>query len=184
MGVADSLIELPLGSPAPDFALPGVDGKTHSLQSYNDRKILVVMFTCNHCPYVQANERRLIEIQRDYAAQGVQLVAINANETEHYPEDRFEEMQKRAKQIGYNFPYLRDGTQKVADAYKATHTPHVMVFDQERHLRYAGRVDDNWKEPAQVKSPDLRNALEDLLAGQAVRVPQTFAVGCTIKWRT
>ena len=110
-------IELKIGTNAPPFAnLPGIDGKNYSLSSYKDKKILVVVFSCNHCPYVQAYEDRMIAFQRDYAAKEVQFVAINSNETEHYPEDNFDEMVKRAKMKAYNFPYLRDDDQSVANA--------------------------------------------------------------------
>ncbi len=170
------------GNPAPDFSLPGVDGKTWSLSSLADKKILVVLFTCNHCPYVQGWEGRMMEIQKDYGPQGVQLVGINANETSKYPEDSFDKMVVRAKELRFNFIYLRDESQAVARAYDAACTPEVFVFDQERRLRYHGRIDDNYQDPKAVQSPDLRNALDDLLAGKSVRTPETPAMGCSIKW--
>ena len=111
--------------PAPDFSLPGVDGKTHHLKSFAEKPVLVVLFSCNHCPYVQAYEDRLIEIQRDYGDRGVQLVAINSNDDVDYPEDSFENMVKRAKEKKFAFYYLRDESQKVARDYGATHTPHI-----------------------------------------------------------
>jgi peroxiredoxin len=131
---------LAIGDQAPAFTLPGVDGKTYSLDSFKDKKIIVVMFTCNHCPYVQAYEPRLVDIQRETRDQGVSFVAINANETLNYPEDDFPKMVKRAKEKNYNFPYLRDETQEVADAYGAHFTPEIFLFDQERRLRYTGRM--------------------------------------------
>ncbi len=175
-------MRLPLDQKAPDFLLPGVDGKTYSLQSFADKPVLVIMFTCNHCPYVQAYEDRLIAIQKEFADRGVQLVAINANETRNYPEDNFPAMVQRAKKKGYNFPYLRDEDQSVAEAYGAHYTPEIFVLDRERRLRYTGRIDDNWQNPKEAKSHDLRNAIEDLLAGRAVSKPETHAFGCTIKW--
>jgi peroxiredoxin len=178
-----ALVKLEIGAPAPKFSnLLGVDGKTYSMENFNDKEIMIVAFTCNHCPYVQAYEDRLIRIQNDYQDKGVQLVAINANETEHYPEDDFDHMVKRAKEKGFNFPYLRDDTQRVAAAYYARTTPEIFVLDKERKLRYHGRIDDNWEYPEEVESPDLRNALDELLADQEVSTPETVAVGCSIKW--
>ncbi len=170
-----------LGARAPDFDLPGVDGRRYSLSSFKDKPVLVVMFWCNHCPYVKAYEDRAVAIQRDYAAKGVQLVAINSNDDKAYPEDSFLEMVKRSKEKGFNFPYLRDDDQKVVEAYGGVCTPHVFAFDRGRVLRYRGRIDDS-KDPAQVATHDLRNALDDLLRGTKVRVPDTRPFGCSIKW--
>ncbi len=173
---------LNLGDQAPGFDLPGVDGKNYSLGSFKDRQILVFVFTCNHCPYVQAWEDRLIAIQRDYESKGVGLIAINANETKNYPEDSFEKMVVRAREKKFNFPYLRDEDQSVARAYDAACTPEIFVFDSARQLRYHGRVDDNHQNPGQVKSHDLRNALDDLAGNRPIRIPETQAMGCSIKW--
>jgi peroxiredoxin len=173
---------LQIGGKAPDFSLPGVDGKTYALEAFRDKPILVVMFTCNHCPYVQAYEERLIEIQRDYTNRGVALVAVNANDAKNYPEDSFPNMVKRAKEKGYNFPYLRDENQTVASAYGATYTPEIFVLDGDRKLRYAGRIDDNWQNPEKAKSHDLRNAIEALLNKKPIPQPETHAIGCTVKW--
>lgn len=170
------------GDPAPDFSLPGVDGKTYQLQSFVGKPALVVLFSCNHCPYVQAYEDRLIEIQREYKDRGVQLMAINSNDDMNYPEDSFENMVKRAKAKGYNFPYLRDAFQQVALAYGATHTPHLFVFDHHRRLRYTGKIDDNWQHPDSVKRRYLREALEAILRDGEPAEPTTHAIGCTIKW--
>ena len=172
---------LGLGSPAPGFDLPGVDGRKHSLASFADKPVLVVMFSCNHCPYVKDYEDRMVAIQRDYAAKGVQLVAINSNDEKAYPEDSFPEMAKRAKAKGFNFPYLRDEAQKVVEAYGGVCTPHVFAFDKGRLLRYRGRIDDS-RDASKVSTHDLRNALDDLLAGRAVKVPDTRPFGCSIKW--
>jgi hypothetical protein len=117
----------------------------------------------------------------EYASNGVQFAAINSNDAKAYPEDGFDEMVKRAKERGFNFPYLRDEAQSVVDAYGAVCTPHVFVFDRERRLRYRGRIDDS-RNPTQVKSHDLRNALADLAAGRIVKVPDTRPFGCSIKW--
>ena len=172
---------LALGAKAPPFDLPGVGGKRYSLDSFKDKPVLVVVFSCNHCPYVVAYEDRMVSIQRDYAAKGVQLVAINSNDEKEYPEDSFPQMVKRAKEKGFNFPYLRDQTQDVVSAYGAVCTPHVFAFDKARVLRYRGRIDDS-KDPSKVSSPDLRNALNDLTGGREVRVPDTKPFGCSIKW--
>lgn len=170
------------GEPAPDFSLPAVDGVTYTLASFAQKPVLIVVFSCNHCPYVQAYEDRLIAIQRDYAPQGVQLVAINSNDDRNYPEDRFEQMVRRAKQRGYNFPYLRDGSQAVARSYGATHTPHLFVFDRPRRLRYTGKIDDNWQQPRAVTRHYLREALDAILHDADPSNPITHAIGCTIKW--
>jgi peroxiredoxin len=173
---------LELGAKAPDFGdLQGADGRRYALHSFDDKPVLVVMFTCNHCPYVVAYEDRLVAIQRDYVGKGVQLVAINANDDKAYPEDGYPEMVKRAKQKAFNFPYVRDPDQKVAEAYGAVCTPHVFAFDKERKLRYRGRIDDS-RDPSGVKSHDLRNALDDMVAGRSTRVADTRPFGCSIKW--
>jgi peroxiredoxin len=175
-------MRLPIGEKAPDFSLPGVDGKTYTLQTFADKPVLVLMFTCNHCPYVQAYEDRLIELQREFAGRGVQLAAINANETKNYPEDDFPGMVRRAAMKGYNFPYLRDEDQSVAEAYGAHYTPEIFVLDRERRLRYTGRIDDNWQNPMATKTRDLHSAVGALLDGRAITQPETHAIGCTIKW--
>jgi len=169
------------GAPAPPFALPGVDGRTHRLEDFQGKAVLVVVFSCNHCPYVQAFEARMVAVQRDYAARGVQLVAINSNDEHDYPDDSFDHMVQRAKEQGYNFPYLRDADQRVASAYGAVCTPHVLAFDRERKLRYQGRIEDG-RDAKDTTRRDLREALDDLLAGKPVRVPETPAFGCSVKW--
>lgn len=172
-----------LGDKAPDFSLQGVDGKTYALKDFGAASALVVVFSCNHCPYVQAYEDRMIALQRDYEAKGARFALINSNEADNYPEDSFANMAARAQKLGYNFPYLRDETQQVARAYNATHTPHLFVFDAQRRLAYTGKIDDNWQDAAAVKQPFLREALDDILAGRAPRLAQTQAIGCTIKWK-
>ena len=173
---------LDLGAKAPDFRdLQGADAGRYSLRSFDEKPVLVVMFSCNHCPYAVAYEDRMIAIQRDYAAKGVQLVAINSNDDKTYPEDGYPQMVRRAKEKGFNFPYIRDPDQKAAEDYGAVCTPHVFAFDEDRKLRYRGRIDDS-RDPSSVRSHDLRNALDDLLAGKEVRVPDTRPFGCSIKW--
>lgn len=172
-----------IGDPAPDFSLPAVDGKTYRLADFASKPILIVVFPCNHCPYVQAYEDRLIAVQRDYADLGVQVVAINANDARRYAEDSFDAMAARAVAKGFNFPYLRDELQTVAQAYAAAYTPELFVFDRERRLAYTGKIDDNWQQPTAVRRRYLRDALDALLAGRAPAEPTTQAIGCTIKWR-
>ena len=173
---------LKIGSLAPDFNLPATNGKKYSLNTFADKKALVIVFSCNHCPYVQAYEDRIIEIQKDYS-KNVQVVAISSNEDENYPEDSFENMKARAEIKKFNFPYLHDETQNVAKAYGATHTPEIFLFDKERKLVFHGKIDDNWQEPKAVRSKYLRNAIDELLSGKQISVPETFTIGCTIKWR-
>jgi len=171
------------GQKAPDFELPAADGRTYKLSSFKDTPILVVFFTCNHCPYVQAWESRFVDVQRDYAAKGVQLVGINSNDETKYPEDDFAHMVSRAKAKGYNFPYLRDESQEIAEAYGPVSTPDFFVLDAQRVIRYRGRLDDNHKDPRQVTNRYLRAALDDLVGGKAVRTPVTPPYGCSIKWK-
>jgi peroxiredoxin len=174
---------MPIGTPAPPFSLPGVDGKAWSLGSFSDAEILVVVFTCNHCPYAKASEDRLIEIQDDYRDQGVRLVAINPNDDRKYPEDSFASMKERAAEKGFNFPYLRDESQEVARAYDAACTPDIFVFGRDRKLIYNGRIDDNWQHPEQVKRQDLRAVLDAALKGKTVGFEHVPSMGCSIKWR-
>ena len=174
---------LQLDQPAPDFSLPGVDGKTYSLESFGDAEVLVVVFSCNHCPYVIGSEDRMIAFARDYQARGVAMVAINSNETEGHPTDSFEHMQQRAREKNFPFAYVRDDSQEVALRYGALRTPHYYVFDRERKLRYTGRMDDNPRNPGQEKTRELRDAVDALLAGRAPTVPVTNPIGCNVKWR-
>jgi len=173
---------LHMGAKAPDFKLPGVDGKSYTLEQFSGRQIVAVIFTCNHCPYAQAYEDRLIQIQKDFSDQRVALIAINANESQNYPEDDFPKMVIRSKEKGFNFPYLRDETQSVADAYGAHYTPEIFLLDQERRLQYTGRIDDHWQDAEAVQTHDLRDAIIALLSGEKVKNAETHAIGCTIKW--
>ena len=167
---------------ASHFDLPGVDGKHHELDEFKGKKAVAVIWSCNHCPYAQAYEDRIIEVQKDYAAKGVQLVMINSNETKNFPEDDFPHMVQRAKQKKFNFPYLRDEDQSVAKAYGPAKTPEVFLFDKDMALKYHGGIDDNCEDPAKVKRRYLREALDDVLAGRPVRTAETAAIGCSIKW--
>lgn len=175
--------KLKIGELAPNFNLPGVDGENYSLSSFDDKKAVVVIFSCNHCPYVIAYEDRMIEIQKDYEDKGVALVAINPNDDKKYPADSFDRMIARAAEKGFNFPYLRDKTQQVAKEYGATRTPEVFLLDGDRKLVYHGRIDDNAQDASDVNSSDLREALDELLAGEEISVPNTSPIGCTIKWK-
>jgi thiol-disulfide isomerase/thioredoxin len=174
---------LKINDSLPSFKnLRNVDGKTLSSDNFKS-DVLVIVFSCNHCPYVQAYEDRMIRFQKDYASKSVQLVAINSNDTKNYPDDDFPSMVQRAGAKGFNFPYLRDEDQSVADAFGATHTPQFFVFDKSRRLRYSGKMDDNWKEPQSVKETYLREAVDAVLAGKPVKTAETFSIGCTIKWK-
>jgi len=174
---------LKIGSRIPEFKLPGVDSKEYDLNSFKENKALVVIFSCNHCPYVQAYEERIKAIQSDYKDKGITVIAINSNDDSQYPEDSFESMKERAKARQFNFPYLRDEDQTIAQAFDASHTPEIFLFDKERKLVYHGKIDDNWREPEKVKSKYLRDALDELLNGKEISVPETFSIGCTIKWK-
>jgi len=175
--------DLPLGTPCPDFLLPSVDGKTFARDDFRDAKALVVMFICNHCPYVQAVEDRIIQLHRDYASRGVQLVGICSNDPTDYPDDHPERLLSRWREKRYGFPYLIDEPQDVARTFHAVCTPDIFVFDGERRLAYHGRIDDNWKEPAKVQRQEMREALDALLAGHRPAREQTQSIGCSIKWR-
>ena len=177
-----NLQTLKVGSKAPAFDLPGIDGKKHDLDEFKGKKAVAVIFSCNHCPYVQAYEDRMVDLQRDYGPKGMHLIAINSNETKNFPEDDFAHMVKRAKDKKFNFPYLRDEDQSAARAYGPAKTPEVFLFDQDMVLRYHGAIDDNYQDPAKVKRKYMREALDDLLAGKPVRTKETAAVGCSIKW--
>lgn len=188
--VAKEVKPLAIGAAAPDFSLPGVDGKTYRLADFADAKVLVIVFTCNHCPTAQAYEQRLKQLHADYQERGVQLVAISPNDPKAvrldelgYTEfsDSFAETKLRAQDQGFRFPYLYDGdTQATATAYGVLATPHVFVFDARRRLQYQGRIDDS--DVGTVKTHDTRNALDALLAGKPVPVATTRVVGCSTKW--
>jgi peroxiredoxin len=182
---------LPIGSSAPDFCLPGIDDKTHCLKEYSESKVLVVAFTCNHCPTAQLYESRIKQLAADYKDKGVALIAIEPNSPKAvrldemgYTDvsDSLEEMKIRAAYRHFNFPYLYDGeTQSVSRAYGPSATPHLFIFDKDRKLRYEGRVDNNPREPLVTKQ-DSRNAIDAILADKPVAVAKTPSVGCSTKW--
>lgn len=174
---------LGFGATAPDFNLPGVDGRNHSLKEFKGKaKAVVIIFACNHCPYVQAYEDRMIQICRDFAEKGVPFLVINSNDEKNYPEDSFAKMKERAKQKKIPYPYLRDVTQKVAEAFGAGCTPEVFLLDGSLRLCYHGRIDDNWQEPNKVQQHYLRDSLEAVLTGKEVARKETHPIGCSIKW--
>jgi peroxiredoxin len=173
-------MSLAIGERAPGFALPAVGGATATLDP--DGAATVVVFSCNHCPYVMAWEGRLNEIARDYAPRGVATVAINANDATRYPADSFEAMVERAADRGFVFTYARDESQDVARAYGAERTPEVFVLDGDGRVAYHGAIDDS-REAAGVSLTYLRDALDAVLEGRAPATAETAPVGCTIKWR-
>ncbi len=183
---------LAIGAQAPNFSLPGVDGKTYTLASFKNAQVLVIVFTCNHCPTAQAYEARLIQLTNDYRKKGVTVVAIspndplsvNLNELGYTDlSDSFKEMQLRAKQMRYNFPYLYDGkTQATSIKYGPVATPHIFIFDKKRKLAYQGRIDDVENPAKTPNSQDARNAIEALLNNQDVPVTTTKVFGCSVKW--
>jgi peroxiredoxin len=174
---------LQIGDKAMSFKLPGVDGTEHSLNDYSGKNAVIVVFSCNHCPYVQAWQDRMVQIQSDYMSRGVQLIAINANDATKFPDDSFAKMKESAQEKGFNFPYLYDETQKVARAYGAQRTPEVFLFDKNSTLQYHGSIDDNYDDPAAVKEHYLSNAVDAVLAGNKVHMAETKPVGCTVKWK-
>lgn len=175
---------LQISSPIPDFNLLSIDGNKYSLNSFKDKKALIIIFSCNHCPYVQAYENRIMAIQKDYEEKEVAVIAINSNDAIQYPDDSFEEMKKRAASKKFNFVYLTDEDQSVAKSFDAAHTPEIFLFNEERKLVYHGKIDDNWQEEKKVKTKYFRDALDELLSGKEISVPETYSIGCTIKWKS
>ncbi|BDS08892.1 hypothetical protein NT6N_39320 [Oceaniferula spumae] len=183
---------LAIGADAPDFSLPGVDGKNYTLKDYSEAKALVLVFTCNHCPDARAARGKVIALHEDYKDKGVAVVAISGNDDKALRLDELgysvygdslEDMKNVAKEEGYKFAYLYDGlTQKATKAYGAVSTPHVFVFDAERKLRYQGRIDDARRSRANKGTPYVREALDAMLAGQPVKTETTRPFGCSTKW--
>lgn len=183
---------LPIDSPAPDFDLPGADGKNYSLADFQENELLAVIFTCNHCPTAQAYEDRIIQMVEDYRGRGVGFVAISPNDASAISlaelgysdlNDTLEEMKIRVKEKNYNFPYLYDGdSQQTSIAYGPAATPHVFLFDKERKLKYSGRIDDTENPYVTPKQKDLENALEALLSNRDPEVATTKTFGCSVKW--
>ena len=173
---------LTIGAGAPDFGnLLGVNGERYSLSSFQNKTLLVLLFVSNGCPTVKACQDRMVKIQSDYLGTSVQLIALNSNNSYLSPADTYAEIVLRAREKGFNFPYVKDENGTVAKAYGAVCTPHAFLLDEERKLRYKGRIDDS-RSPERVTVTDLRNAIDDLLASRPVRTPETKPFGCSIVW--
>jgi peroxiredoxin len=171
-----------LGAKAPPFSLAATDGRTCRLEDFGDAKVLVVFFTCNHCPYVIGSDEVTRRTVDRFRGRGVAFVGINSNSAAIHPEDDFPSMVKRMAENHFPWVYLRDESQDVARAYGALRTPHFFVFDRDRKLVYTGRGVDNPRETSKMTVNDLENALADHLAGKPVRVPLTNPIGCNVKW--
>lgn len=175
---------LPLGTTAPDFSLPNIDGQAVSLDNFRNAPALLVMFICNHCPYVKHVADDLAALAKEYQAKGVAVVAISSNDVENYPDDSPQKMAEEAQQRGYTFPYLYDGSQEVAKAYGAACTPDFYVFDKDQRLAYRGQLDNSRpKSDIPITGEDLRAALDAVLAGEAPSAEQKPSLGCNIKWK-
>lgn len=176
---------MPLGTTAPDFSLLNtVTGETNTLQTLKSDTATVVMFICNHCPYVKHVQGELVKLAQDYQPKGIAFIAINANDVVNYPDDSPDKMKVVAQQLGYSFPYLYDETQEVAKAYQAACTPDFYVFDKDLKCVYRGQLDDaRPRNDAPVTGKDIRAALDAILAGQPVNPEQIPSIGCNIKWK-
>lgn len=175
---------LPLGTLAPDFRLPDTDGKMVSLADFKGAPALVVVFMCNHCPYVKHIRPELARTAREFQKRGVAVVGINANDVENYPADSPAKMREEVSQAGYSFPYLYDASQAVAKAYRAACTPDFFLFDRERKLVYRGQFDDSRPDNGiPLTGQDLRTAVDSVLAGKPVSPEQKPSIGCNIKWK-
>ena len=173
---------LQIGSAAPDFKLPGADGKTYSLSNFSNDRFLVVFFTCNHCPYVKGSDEITRATAIKFQSKKVRFIGINSNSEKTYPEDSFENMIKRMEEYKFPWLYLYDKDQVVAMEYGALRTPHFFVFDEKRVLVYTGRGVDNPKDSSRVTVNDLDRALEELTNGKKISVPVTNPIGCNVKW--
>lgn len=173
---------LDLGAAAPDFRLPGTDGKTYTLDDFRNAPVLVIFFTCNHCPYVLGSDEVTRQTAERFADDGVQFVGINSNSKNTYPEDDFPHMVQRMNEQVFPWTYLYDEAQETARAYGALRTPHFFVFDTARTLIYTGRGIDTPRDAARMTTNDLANALADHLAGRPVATPKTNPIGCNVKW--
>ena len=173
---------LQLGSTASDFSLPATDGKTYSLTDFADAKVLVVFFTCNHCPYVIGSDEVTRKTAERFIPQGVAFVGINSNSVNTYEEDSFDHMTERMGQCEFPWLYLHDESQDVARAYGALRTPHFFVFDENRILVYCGRAVDSPRDASMITVNDLDNALDELMAGKPISTPTTNPIGCNVKW--
>ena len=175
---------VPLGTVAHDFDLHGTEDKTYSLNSFVDKEIIVIIFMCNHCPYVKAVLKRLIDLQNEFSDRGVQLIGINPNDATQYPDDSLDNMKIIAKEKKISFPYLIDSSQETAKQYNAVCTPDLYIYGEERKLLYRGRIDDNWEHPEKVTRQELKIALKNILSKQPVAYEQIPSMGCSIKWKS
>jgi peroxiredoxin len=175
--------ELHIGTKAHPFSLPSVDGKVYSLSDFDEKMVLCLIFTCNHCPYVKAVEDRINRISKDYAQRSFALLCINSNDETEYPEDSFGDMVTRSREKGFVFPYLRDESQNIAKMYDAVCTPDIFLYDENRILRYRGRIDDNWKDETKVTRNELQMAIDLLLSRKVIDFEIIPSMGCSIKWK-
>lgn len=175
-----------VGDKAIDFTLKNVDEKMVSLADYKNAKGFIVIFTCNHCPFSQAYEQRIIDLHKKYESKGFPVIAINPNDKDREPDDSFENMQKLAKEKNYPFVYLYDETQQIAKAYGATRTPHVFILERSKKgnlVRYIGAIDDNYEDASAAKEKYTEQAVDALISGKSIATTQTKAIGCGIKWK-
>ena len=180
--INDNSSVLSIGDIMPHFSLPATDGMLIDTRKIKD-PVIVVIFTCNHCPYAEAYEDRIINLAREFDEEGAQFILINSNDAERYPEDSFEQMKVRYEEKGFPCPYCFDESQEVAHKYGALCTPHCFVFDRERTLQYKGRIDDNWEHPDGVNEPNLHDAVAAIVHGKEPSVKEANAIGCSIKWK-
>lgn len=181
--INDNSSALAIGDALPHFTLPATDGMTVDSRIIKD-PVLVVIFTCNHCPYAQAYEDRIIALANHFDPEGVQIVLINSNDATDYPDDSFAMMKIRHAEKAFPFPYCHDASQEVAKAFGALCTPHCFVFDDERQLKYKGRIDDSWKDASAATEHNLRDAIVAVVKGEEPPRHEANAIGCSIKWRS
>jgi len=181
--IDDNSTALTINDPMPSFSLPATDGLRVDSSLIRD-PVLVVIFTCNHCPYAQAYEDRIIELAKDFDEEGAQFVLISSNDVTDYPADSFEQMKVRHDEKSFPFPYCYDESQEVAKSFGALCTPHCFVFNRDRVLKYKGRVDDNWKDAGAVTEHNLRDAIAALVKDQEPPAHEVNAIGCSIKWKS
>lgn len=177
---------LKVGNVAPDFTLTNIDGRKVSLKDYNSEKGVILVFTCNHCPFSIAYEDRIIDLHTMYASKGYPVIAINPNDATAYPDDSFENMILRAKEKAFPFRYLHDESQEIARAYGAARTPHIFVLNNTSGkwmVKYIGAIDDNTDNPKEVTKKYVETAVNELLEGKEVSTPFTKAIGCSVKWK-
>jgi len=180
--INDNSSALKIGDPIPNFILPSTDGRIIRSEEI-ENPVLVIIFTCNHCPYAQAYEDRIVTLAKNFNQSGTQFVLINSNDAVNYQEDSFENMKLKHEELNYPFPYCYDEDQSVAKTYGALCTPHCFVFNSDRTLQYKGRVDDNWKDPEAVTEHNLHDAVLALIEGKKPLIQEANAIGCSIKWK-